>query len=115
MPRRSRVRWPRTYRFCICTRASLQPRWQSKSIARAGEAEMHQRFTEAIVDPCRIAIRDRSRTSIVAWNRNRELGELGVPRGQVLGKSIYDVLTKQKRECSKANSGRSSLRGHSTN
>src|SRR5213076_3277513 len=35
---------------------------------------------------------------IVAWNRNRELGELGLPRGLVLGKNIFEVLTKQNRE-----------------
>jgi two-component system NtrC family sensor kinase len=66
---------------------------------RAGEAEMHERFTEAIIDtlPVSLYAIDRNH-QIVAWNRNRELGELGVPRGQVLGKSIYEVLTKQKRE-----------------
>jgi len=66
---------------------------------RAGESEMHQRFTEAIIDtlPVSLYAIDRDHR-IVAWNRNRELGELGVPRGEVLGKSIYDVLTKQKRE-----------------
>ena len=66
---------------------------------RAGEAEMQQRFTEAIIDtlPVSLYAIDRDHR-IVAWNRNRELGELGVPRGEVLGKSIYDVLTKQKRE-----------------
>lgn len=66
---------------------------------RAGESEMHQRFTEAIIDtlPVSLYAIDRDHR-IVAWNRNRELGELGVPRGQVLGKSIYEVLTKQKRE-----------------
>jgi two-component system NtrC family sensor kinase len=66
---------------------------------RAGEAEMHQRFTEAIIDtlPVSLYAIDRDHR-IVAWNRNRELGELGVPRGEVLGKSIYDVLTKQSRE-----------------
>jgi two-component system NtrC family sensor kinase len=35
---------------------------------------------------------------IVAWNRNRELGELGMPRGSVLGRNIFEVLTLQKRE-----------------
>jgi two-component system NtrC family sensor kinase len=66
---------------------------------RAVEAEMQQRFTEAIIDslPVSLYAIDRDHR-IVAWNRNRELGELGVPRGQVLGKSIYDVLTKQSRE-----------------
>jgi len=66
---------------------------------RAVEAEMQQRFTEAIIDslPVSLYAIDREHR-IVAWNRNRELGELGVPRGQVLGKSIFDVLTKQNRE-----------------
>jgi two-component system NtrC family sensor kinase len=66
---------------------------------RAVEAEMHERFTEAIIDslPLSLYAIDRDHR-IVAWNRNRELGELGVPRDQVLGKSIYDVLTKQSRE-----------------
>ncbi len=66
---------------------------------RAVEAEMHERFTEAIIDtlPVSLYAIDREH-QIVAWNRNRELGELGVPRGEVLGRNIYDVLTKQSRE-----------------
>jgi two-component system NtrC family sensor kinase len=35
---------------------------------------------------------------IVAWNHNRELGELGIPRGAALGRNIFDVLTRQKRD-----------------
>jgi two-component system NtrC family sensor kinase len=34
----------------------------------------------------------------VAWNRNRELGELGIPRGSVLGKNVFEVLTRQPRD-----------------
>lgn len=66
---------------------------------RAVEAEMQQRFTEAIIDalPLSLYAVDRDKR-IVAWNRNRELGELGVPRGKVLGRNIFDVLTKQSRE-----------------
>lgn len=66
---------------------------------RAVEAEMHQRFTEAIIDslPVSLYAIDREHR-IVAWNRNRELGELGVPRGEVLGRNIFDVLTKQNRD-----------------
>ena len=66
---------------------------------RTAESEMQQRFTEAIIDTLPLslyAIDDEYR--IVAWNRNRELGELGLPRGLVLGRNIFDVLTKQKRE-----------------
>jgi two-component system NtrC family sensor kinase len=66
---------------------------------RTVEAEMHERFTEAIIDslPVSLYAIDREHR-IVAWNRNRELGELGMPRGEVLGREIFDVLTKQSRE-----------------
>jgi two-component system NtrC family sensor kinase len=66
---------------------------------RTVEAEMQERFTEAIIDnlPVSLYAIDRQHR-IVAWNRNRELGELGVPRGEVLGRNIFDVLTKQSRE-----------------
>jgi two-component system NtrC family sensor kinase len=66
---------------------------------RTAEAEMQQRFTEAIIDalPLSLYAIDTNH-QIVAWNRNRELGELGLPKGEALGKSIFDVLTKQSRE-----------------
>lgn len=66
---------------------------------RTAEAEMQQRFTEAIIDtlPLSLYVIDRD-YRIVAWNRNRELGELGLPRGAVLGRNIFEVLTKQDRE-----------------
>jgi two-component system, NtrC family, sensor kinase len=66
---------------------------------RAVQAEMHERFTEAIIDSLPVSLYAIDRDyRIVAWNRNRELGELGMPRGQVLGRNIFDVLTKQRRE-----------------
>lgn len=66
---------------------------------RTAEGEMQQRFTEAIVDSLPLSLYAVDREyRIVAWNRNRELGELGLPRGLVLGKSIFEVLTKQNRE-----------------
>jgi len=59
---------------------------------------MQQRFTEAIIDTLPLSLYAIDRDyQIVAWNRNRELGELGLPRGEVLGKNIFDVLTKQSR------------------
>lgn len=66
---------------------------------RTVQAEMQQRFNEAIIDnlPVSLYAIDREHR-IVAWNRNRELGELGMPRGEVLGRDIFDVLTKQSRE-----------------
>lgn len=66
---------------------------------RTAEAEMQQRFTEAIIDSLPLSLYAIDRDyRIVAWNRNRELGELGLPRGLVLGRNIFEVLTKQNRE-----------------
>jgi two-component system NtrC family sensor kinase len=66
---------------------------------RTAESEMQQRFTEAIVDTLPLSLYAIDRDyQIVAWNRNRELGELGLPRGEALGRNIFDVLTKQSRE-----------------
>ena len=66
---------------------------------RTAESEMQQRFTEAIIDTLPLSLYAIDHDyRIVAWNRNRELGELGLPRGLVLGRNIFDVLTKQKRE-----------------
>jgi two-component system, NtrC family, sensor kinase len=66
---------------------------------RTEEIEAHRRFTEAIIDslPLSLYAVDRS-YRVVAWNRNRELGELGIPRGAALGKNIFSVLTRQRRE-----------------
>ncbi|HVS21071.1 MAG TPA: ATP-binding protein [Pyrinomonadaceae bacterium] len=66
---------------------------------RTVEAEMHERFTEAIIDSLPVSLYAIDRDyQIVAWNRNRELGELGLPRGEALGRNVFDVLTKQSRE-----------------
>jgi two-component system, NtrC family, sensor kinase len=66
---------------------------------RTVESEMQERFTEAIVDSLPLSLYAINRDyQIVAWNRNRELGELGLPRGEVLGRNVFDVLTKQNRE-----------------
>lgn len=82
----------------------LEARQASISLAkevdqRTAEAEAQRRFTEAILDslPLSLYVIDRD-YRIAAWNRNRELGELGMPRGSVLGKNIFEVLTRQKRE-----------------
>ncbi len=66
---------------------------------RTAEVEAQRRFIEAIIDglPLSLYVIDRD-YNVVAWNRNRELGELGIPRGSVLGKNIFSVLTRQKKE-----------------
>ena len=66
---------------------------------RTAEVQAQRRFIEAIIDSLPLSLYAIDRNyEIVAWNRNRELGELGIPRGSVLGKNIFDVLTRQKRE-----------------
>jgi two-component system NtrC family sensor kinase len=66
---------------------------------RTEEAEAQRRFTEAIIDslPLSLYAVDR-RYRVVAWNRNRELGELGIPRGAAIGRNVFNVLTRQRRE-----------------
>jgi two-component system NtrC family sensor kinase len=66
---------------------------------RTAEAESQRRFTEAIIDslPVSLYAIDR-RYRVVAWNRNRELGGQGIPRRDVLGRNVYDVLSRQPRE-----------------
>jgi two-component system NtrC family sensor kinase len=66
---------------------------------RTAEVEAQRRFIEAIIDSLPLSLYAIDRDyNIVAWNRNRELGELGIPRGSVLGKNIFNVLTRQKRD-----------------
>ena len=66
---------------------------------RTAEAETQRRFIEAIIDSLPLSLYAIDRDyRIVAWNRNRELGELGVARGLVIGKNIFEILTRQKRE-----------------
>ncbi len=57
---------------------------------RTAEVEAQRRFIEAIIDSLPLSLYAIDRNyEIVAWNRNRELGELGIPRGSVLGKNIF--------------------------
>jgi two-component system, NtrC family, sensor kinase len=65
---------------------------------RTAESEAQKRFIEAIVDSLPLSLYAIDRQyRVVAWNRNRELGELGIPRGSVLGKNVFNVLTRQPR------------------
>lgn len=77
---------------------------QSVSLARevekrTAESEAQKRLIEAIVDSLPLSLYAIDREyRVVAWNRNRELGELGIPRGSVLGKNVFEVLTRQPRD-----------------
>jgi two-component system, NtrC family, sensor kinase len=66
---------------------------------RTAEAESQRRFTEAIIDSLPVSLYAIDRDyRVVAWNRNRELGGQGIPRRDVLGRNIFEVLTRQPRE-----------------
>jgi two-component system, NtrC family, sensor kinase len=66
---------------------------------RTAEAESQRRFTEAIIDSLPVSLYAIDRAyRVVAWNRNRELGGQGIPRRDVLGRNIFEVLTRQPRE-----------------
>ena len=66
---------------------------------RTAESEAQKRLIEAIVDSLPLSLYAIDRQyRVVAWNRNRELGELGIPRGSVLGKNVFNVLTRQPRD-----------------
>jgi two-component system NtrC family sensor kinase len=66
---------------------------------RTAEAVAQKKFTEAIIDSLPVSLYAVDRDyRIVAWNRNRELGGQGVPRGEALGRNIFEVLTRQPRE-----------------
>lgn len=66
---------------------------------RTAESEAQKRFIEGIVDSLPLSLYAIDREyRVVAWNRNRELGELGIPRGSVLGKNVFEVLTRQPRD-----------------
>jgi two-component system NtrC family sensor kinase len=57
--------------------------------------EEHRKFTEVIVDalPVSLYVIDRE-YKIVTWNRNREVGIQGLPRDAVIGRNVFEVLSK---------------------
>jgi two-component system NtrC family sensor kinase len=66
---------------------------------RTAEAEAQRRFTEAIIDSLPVSLYAVDRAyRVVAWNRNRELGGQGIPRRDVLGRNVFEVLTRQPRD-----------------
>ena len=66
---------------------------------RTAEAEAQRRFIEAIIDSLPLSLYAVDRNyRIVAWKRNRELGGQGIPRGSAIGRNIFEVLTRQRRD-----------------
>jgi len=81
-------------------------RAQQRSEAHAWAAVEHsraveeaRRFTELIIDslPVGLYVVDRD-YRIQVWNRKRELGTQGLRRREVVGRPVFDVLTRQPRE-----------------
>ncbi len=60
------------------------------------EIEEHRRFTSLVIDslPVGLYVVDRS-YRIQAWNRKRETGTQGLRRDDVLGRLVFEVLTRQ--------------------
>ena len=86
--------------------AALYTAARESSVSLAKEVESHtaraeaqRRFTEAIIDSLPLSLYAINRDyRVVAWNRNRELGGQGIPRGEALGRNIFEVLTRQRRD-----------------
>ena len=57
--------------------------------------EEHRKFTEAVLDalPVSLYVIDRN-YNIVMWNRHREIGIQGIPRDSVIGRNVFEVLSK---------------------
>ncbi len=67
--------------------------------AQSREIEEHRRFTSLIIDtlPLGLYVVDRE-YRIQTWNRKRETGTQGLRREVVVGRRIFDVLTRQDPE-----------------
>lgn len=57
--------------------------------------EEHRKFTEVVLDslPVSLYVIDRD-YKIVMWNRHREIGIQGMPRDSVIGRNVFEVLSK---------------------
>jgi two-component system NtrC family sensor kinase len=64
--------------------------------AQSREIEEHRRFTSLIVDtlPLGLYVVDRD-YRIQSWNRKRETGTQGLRRDDVVGRPVFEVLTRQ--------------------
>ncbi|HQR18149.1 MAG TPA: PAS domain-containing protein, partial [Gemmatimonadales bacterium] len=70
---------------------------------RARQIEEQRRFTGLVIDslPVGLYVVDRE-YRIQIWNRKRETGTQGVQRGEVVGRPVFEVLTRQSAEQLKA-------------
>ena len=67
--------------------------------AQSREIDEQRRFTSLIIDslPVGLYVVDRE-YRIQIWNRQREVGAPGLPRDQVVGRQVFEVLTRQPAE-----------------
>ena len=68
-------------------------------VAQARELDEHRRFTSLIIDslPLGLYVVDRD-YRIQIWNRKRETGTQGLRRDKVVGRPVFEVLTRQPPE-----------------
>jgi two-component system NtrC family sensor kinase len=66
---------------------------------RTRETEAQRRFTSKIIDslPVGLYVVDRD-YRIQAWNAKREVGAQGVSRDDVLGREVFDVMSRQPKD-----------------
>ncbi len=66
---------------------------------RSHEIEEQRRFTTLVIDslPVGLYVVDRG-YRIQIWNRKREMGTQGLKRDEVVGRPVFDVLTRQPPE-----------------
>ena len=67
--------------------------------AQSREIEEHRRFTSLVIDslPVGLYVVDRD-YRIQIWNRKRETGTQGLRRDDVVGRPVFEVLTRQSAE-----------------
>jgi two-component system NtrC family sensor kinase len=60
--------------------------------------EEHRKFTETVLDalPVSLYVIDKD-YRIVTWNKQREIGEQGLSRDSVIGRDVFEVLSKQSK------------------
>jgi len=65
-------------------------------VSRSREIEEQRRFTSLIIDslPVGLYVIDRD-YRIQVWNRKRETGTQGLRRAEVMGRQVFEVLTRQ--------------------
>ncbi|MGC2234723.1 MAG: ATP-binding protein [Pyrinomonadaceae bacterium] len=75
---------------------NLSAHYEAAINTSINEAREEQRkFTESILDalPVSLYVIDRE-YKIVTWNRHREIGAQGIPRDSVIGRNVFQVLSK---------------------